>query len=97
MGNKISAQQTKQFNYTFISIKYGFTRVFVHILFAIKTYSAQLVCNILPFCLQCTMLVQSAVCFLKSPPLLPAAKPSGPRTVRVVVGGGGGVVGGAVY
>ncbi len=28
---------------------------------------------------------------------LPAAKPSGPRTVRVVVVGGGGVVGGAVY
>ena len=31
------------------------------------------------------------------PPFLPAAKPSGPRTVRVVVvvGGGGGVVGGS--
>ncbi len=29
------------------------------------------------------------------PPFLPAAKPSGPRTVRVVVVVGGGVVGGS--
>ncbi len=29
------------------------------------------------------------------PPFLPAAKPSGPRTVRVGVVGGGGVVGGS--